>query len=341
MKIILTADIHLSEKGEDQYRFDFLEHLVEVPVDAVLILGDFTDSKDFHSAKLVNLALQHLKDLCDSGKDVYLLQGNHCYRDPQYPYWEFLNELQLSQHGTIRYISSHERLMLGGKTIACFPHCETLVEDLENHEKADMAVMHLTVGGSIASNGFKLDGLSASWLSECFSETTWAFAGDIHVPQKVGPVEYVGSPYHVKFGDNYDPRYIIFDLKAETYTSVPYTASPKKSVLRVESLKELDKALKNLRENDRAKVEMFLPRSEFSMWESMKKDIQERFREKKVELHGCELKIERPEEKKEAKKESVTKVNPDVFQQYCKNEKLGKQTISIGKDILKQVGTAV
>ena len=47
-------------------------------------------------------------------------------------------------------------------------------------------------------NGFSLEGYESKKMDKC---SATIIAGDIHVPQLVGNVEYVGSPYRIRFND--------------------------------------------------------------------------------------------------------------------------------------------
>ena len=50
MSVLITADLHLTSRPNDSYRFDFLNWLPkkikEHKIQTLLILGDLTDQKD-------------------------------------------------------------------------------------------------------------------------------------------------------------------------------------------------------------------------------------------------------------------------------------------------------
>ena len=58
MTALVTADLHLSEKPRDGYRFAAMERIAELiekhKPSTLLLLGDLTESKDYHPALLVN-----------------------------------------------------------------------------------------------------------------------------------------------------------------------------------------------------------------------------------------------------------------------------------------------
>ena len=84
---ILITDLHLTEKQEDQYRFNIFPWLVtrhskDKSIRAVFILGDLTDRKDNHSAWFVNKIVSSLRALTAHFDDVFILKGNHDAADP-------------------------------------------------------------------------------------------------------------------------------------------------------------------------------------------------------------------------------------------------------------------
>ena len=64
---------------------------------------------------------------------------------------------------------------------------------------------HHTFAGAYAENGVGLRGLRLPLRSPPI------FSGDVRVPQRQGPVTYVGPPTLIRFGDSYQPRVILLD----------------------------------------------------------------------------------------------------------------------------------
>src|SRR5205814_1607714 len=57
----------------------------------------------------------------------------------------------------------------------------------------------------------RLEGIPTS----IFPRNAKVISGDIHVPQHFGPIEYVGAPYRIDFGDDYEPRVLFLSTKDE------------------------------------------------------------------------------------------------------------------------------
>jgi len=211
MKLIVTSDLHLTDKPEDEYRFDFIKYLTNMiikrKIDYLFILGDLTDEKDRHSAKLTNRIVSNFFCIADNC-NIVILKGNHDYYTPEWPFFYFLQE-----HENIDFISNSPIHIKIDENTNCLalPHTRTPETDWKDLDtsKADYVFLHQTIEGSQSSNGFKLNGLSLNFLKTKYHNGQKWFSGDVHVPQKRGFVEYVGSPYHVHFGDNFKARHIL------------------------------------------------------------------------------------------------------------------------------------
>src|SRR5215831_509799 len=118
LNLLITSDLHLSDRARDRYRFGLFKWLVKKQrkynVDATFILGDVTDRKDNHSAALVNEIIDNLILL---KPPVYILKGNHDFIDPDTPYFRFLSRLD-----GIKFISEPTRLPDWGWGAAMIPH---------------------------------------------------------------------------------------------------------------------------------------------------------------------------------------------------------------------------
>ena len=104
--MIITSDLHLTDRARDEYRWELFPWLIELVEetgsDEVLILGDLTDAKNNHSAELVN---RMVKELTNLPAHVYVLKGNHDYVDPDQPFFGFLNEIP-----GVRFVTHPEML---------------------------------------------------------------------------------------------------------------------------------------------------------------------------------------------------------------------------------------
>lgn len=208
-KILLTGDLHLSGNPRDTYRFAFLNYLAEMASahkpDRIVIAGDLTEEKDRHPATLVNLVVQALTKLAEAAP-VVCLEGNHDYKEEGHAFFQFVNAIP-------RVTWVHEPRMFNWepKTLM-LPHTNRWKEDwkwlIKNGWDCEMIICHQTMESANVGFGRKLDGIPL----ETFDGVPLVFGGDIHVPQSIGKkFHYIGAPYTVDFGDEYESRVIIVD----------------------------------------------------------------------------------------------------------------------------------
>ena len=241
---IVTTDLHLTDQSHGLYRwqiFPKLEKLASTGYRTVYILGDLTHEKDHHSAHFVHQLYYAVKDLAKTC-EVLILKGNHDYRTGV-PFFHWLNELD-----GVRFISDIAEDKWG--QLLYLPHTRQPKHDWQDIKfgKYRCIMMHETVAGSVVSNGSRVEGIDpALGVRNCL-----VLSGDVHVPQQVGDVVYVGSPYHVHFGDRYQPRVLAFDENGMS-KDVPLDF-PQRFVLTVNSVFDLNNHL--LVKGDMVKVRL-------------------------------------------------------------------------------------
>jgi len=91
--MIVTTDLHFTDRRIDEYRFkvfDWLHELLDEKEEPVAILGDITDYKDNHSNILINKIVDKLVSISER-VPLYILVGNHDFKDKNFPLLKFLN----------------------------------------------------------------------------------------------------------------------------------------------------------------------------------------------------------------------------------------------------------
>ncbi len=332
MKLLLATDLHFSDAPKDKYRFDFIQHMAKAArsreVDAIVILGDLTDKKDNHSALLVNLiiaGLRTLRQVCP----VYILKGNHDYlADPALPFFKFLNHID-----DINFIT--EPLIHAG--LFFIPHLASVDEWKRLPAMADKpplaAFIHQTVSGAVSESGQRLDGFPLKPMRRLHCPV---YGGDIHKPQTIGPVIYIGPPYHIRFGDNFEPRYMIFDAATGKHKSYSFDC-PRKWMLNVRDPEEI-LSDQRLREGDQVKVKLELTREEMPDWSVHKEKINDILRERKLESFGVELKVQKQTEVKDKGKRRGNDGARDpneIVKNFSKREKLSTVIRDVGLELLR------
>lgn len=328
MSYLLIGDLHLTDRARDAYRFGILEWVrkqqVKYKPKATFILGDVTDSKDRHSSALVN---KFIDGLCKLEPPVYILKGNHDYTDPTNPFFRFLNNWV-----GITFVVNPTEII--NEKITLLPHFRTQAEFDEachdTHQQPNLLLVHNTFTGAIAETGAPLTGFSAAAIKQ-LNPRLGCFAGDVHKPQRAGPVLYVGTPYHVRFGDNFNPRCLLIDGKGDL-TNL-YFDAPRKWSLTVRSA---DKILNNdrLLEGDQIKVTVELAREEAVEWKTYKQKVLAACKEQGLEVFGVDLKVNTVTKTRETKV-AVSNKPEDAVVAFCKAEGISSQIKEAGLNILK------
>jgi hypothetical protein len=325
--ILVTADLHLSERSEDSYRFNLFPWLLrliqERGVGGLLILGDLTERKDGHPAVLVDRIVRDLSCVAEK-VPVVILKGNHDYSDPACPFFGFLNLLP-----GVQYIRG-PRVVRG---LGLFlPHSRNPEEEWEKERLFfdGPIFLHQSVGGARGSNGHAVGGIPSSWFATAGGPI---LSGDIHVPQKVERVEYVGAPYPIYFGDDFNPRVIL--LRGKRALSIPCPTFARKRVLRISD--PGSEALSELTGEDHVRIILSLPRSEFGSWREYRRKITERVQETGAHLYGVEL-HERKSSRVRLQVQADRKLSDpaEVLTAYCKHARLDDpETVKIGHALLE------
>ena len=337
MTSLITTDLHLTDKPRDEYRFGLFpwirKKVEKYNLQRVFILGDLTDFKDRHSSTLVNRIVDELGELSEE-VNIDILEGNHDFVDVYNPFFRFLN-------GTkgIRFFYGKPtpNTMPDDSKALMLPFTKTPKKDWKKYDLTDYdyIFMHQTFGGAIASNGYKMEGLSASLLKGVSGQV---FSGDIHVPQKIGKVTYVGSPYHIHFGDTFQPRIILLEEGRHKYLHFPCL---KKVTLNIKAAKDLYN-ITSLSEGDQVKVRISIQREQFVDWDAIKQDVQKACDKLGLDVFGIE-----PREKKtratldenasssKPKIKSILSAPPNkIIHTFCKREKVGEYIQNIGVKLL-------
>jgi calcineurin-like phosphoesterase family protein len=201
MRELITADLHLSDNPRDEYRFRFVEQrlpklLKHYAVDTLYILGDLTEQKDYHSARLVNRIMDALVAAAEHAEVVWL-RGNHDYSaDMDNPFFGFVGYVP-----NLHYIGQPTRR----GTDLLLPHTRDPQSAWRGLDLAgvQMILAHATFAGAIGANGMPLPGIDPP------SPTIRIISGDVHTPQTHANITYVGSPYSIDFSDEFQPRVLL------------------------------------------------------------------------------------------------------------------------------------
>lgn len=340
MNVIITADWHLTDNPRDAYRWDFVENVLpelleEQRATALFFLGDVTEAKSGHSAYLVNRivkAFKRLIHLCP----VVCLQGNHDFLSVDQPFFGFLPEISDDEnHFPLKWVNTvsclrdpgfpHNHEACAVKTVF-LPFTHNPDKDWANVDFRNYkwAFAHQCFIGAESESGFQLRGVPLSH----FHEGMEIIAGDIHKPQTVGQLTYVGSPYSVDFGDNIEGRVLAWDGK--TVKSIPLQG-PQKRLIDVGSIQTLSKCKVN--KGDIVKVRLDV--DSYDQWPEEKARVEAWAKARGVALHLAQpvLKSATGKSVKALKvRESMT--DKELLEAYAKNRQVEEPYVQAGLRLL-------
>lgn len=326
MRAIITSDLHLTDKDRDEYRWGLFpwlkEQIHDNNADMLLFLGDTTDAKDKHDAKLTNRIVETFTKLSKNIEYFYILRGNHDYIDEATPFFKFLNNIK-----GIQFITEPTPINF---IINCLlvPNTRNFDIDFAGY---DYIFCHQTFRGAVVENGMPMEGIPPEifdgWNGKVIS-------GDVHVPQTMnkGKITYVGAPYHIRFNDKFLPRVILLEdngkIKNLFYKTI------KKHTVSLSNPSELDTY--KFKTGDQVKIKLLI--NDISDWEKFKAELTAKCKALHVDLHQIEFvkkDFSLSLQEQESKLKSMSA--EEIFESYCKFAKVGKDTKDFGSSILEVI----
>jgi DNA repair exonuclease SbcCD nuclease subunit len=311
---IITADWHLDNQTRNEYRHTFVEKALPELIKTyryhrLVLLGDLCQDKDRHNAELVNRVVEsitQLAKLCE----VIILRGNHDYIDPGNPFFAFLEKLRVDVTWISKPTFIANELFL--------PHTRDHWRDWKglDFKKASRIFAHQTFAGAQAGNHV-LDGIALS----VFPENVDVISGDVHVPQKIKNLRYVGAPYTINFGDNYKPRVLI--LRDGKLTTLP-VSGPQKVLVEIDDVKELP----TLNKGDMVKVRVALDK--FEDFRLVQKTTLEWAQRHGYSLHAVQPIINSHRTKNRKAANTTVKTDADHVRAYATKVGVSAEVLSTG-----------
>lgn len=336
MAVLITADLHLSDNPRDAYRFEFLKRLQSVvekqDITCLAILGDLTEQKDYHSAALVNRVVAELSILTEC-VPIVIVRGNHDGTDPSCPFFLFAKEISGISwvvYPTDASLLPRKRLASLGRTLL-LPHTTNPERDWKkfNLKDYEFILTHNTFSGARGDSGHVLRGININLIPE----DATVISGDVHVPQKLGPVTYVGAPYTIDFGDSYKPRYFIIDH--ESIRSIA-SKGPQKKLLEISHVNELSNF--DLVPGDILKVNVNLPQSEYALWPKITDEIRQWGKGNSYIVHTIKPIVDVAKTKKSRQHSSKGEISDaEILDRYGSSRSVDAKTLKVGHSFVEKV----
>lgn len=336
MKILAVADLHLTDNAAEEYRHTFVREHLPMLYDkhaarGLLINGDLTEAKDRHSARLVNRIVGHLAEL-SAFAPVVILMGNHDYANEGEPFFKFASELPGVLF--IDRVTPFHRLPPSFRKV--FENCLFLphTRDHENDWKGinfhdfNWTFAHQTFQDADAGYGRRLDGINVEWFDGCE-----VIAGDIHKPQNVQNVTYIGAPYTIDFGDDYSSRVLLVDTAK--YETIPTAHLPQKRLVHCAPEEDLIDKQDDLNEGDLVRVRVDVDTMEG--WKEIVDLVHRQARKLEVSIERVEPVILRKTKRHSIKPVSGNskKSDAELVKQFGDRERLSDSVLDVGLSIVE------
>lgn len=345
MSILITADLHWSDKPRDSYRWDFVETLHRLikkyKVHHVAILGDLCEEKEGHKAAFVNKicnAIYGLSQVCL----ITILKGNHDFiGNPDEPFFGFLGLIHNVDYINVPTI----------KPIGLFlPFTTDWRKDWNNgkmlrgHRR--VFTHQMWQGASFGFGGIAEQGVPL----EAIPDGCFAYSGDIHArqslkkPKSIGGVTYVGAPYLVDYGDTYKPRVLLFEGDGNPI-SIAIKGRQKRLIeLHQTNYGKKDSLFQQSNPNDLLDygelnpgdiVKIRINVTDASKFNELKNHIYEWSKQYGVTIDGIQgvKTVELTKEKKLSKTSVFKRPDKELVQDHAKREQLDEKTLNIGLEL--------
>jgi DNA repair exonuclease SbcCD nuclease subunit len=324
MTVICTGDLHFNTNPHDEYRWGIIDWLCENSkgVDELIFVGDYTGPKDSHPGLLVNRFKESVDKLRSHFSSVYILYGNHDGLTQETAFWKFLNGMRDNVHFIDR--PSYAELSIGKVLFLPAGIDWSLIQ---NNGITKYIFTHATFEGAISETGYQLTGVP---LSHAERIGIPIISGDIHKPQIIGDfIEYVGAPYHIRFGDQYQPR--VMHIDNEDTRSNLYYPAPQKKVYNIRTLEDFEKL--PIDDKQHAKIRVHLDRGSLTEWPLIQSEIKARASEAGLMNIRPEL-VLKPEVSSTGHRSQDIKSPEQLVSEYADRHNASERHIEIGKSLL-------
>lgn len=261
---------------------------------------------------------------------VLVMMGNHDYLQAGHAYFEFLSNIPGVTFITKPYEDEDE-----GPFALFLPHTKDFSSwPGLNLDHVQYLFLHQTFSGAVASNGQRMDG--EALLGRNF-EGPRIYAGDIHVPQHLGMVEYVGSPYHVHFGDKFTPRCVLLDRRGRPEDL--FFQSIRRVHMKVTSPADFKRQALGLDPGDHLKLTLQMTQADKHEWKKLRRELVGLAAEKRLVLHGVKLEASGPARRlldgTQANPPGRARHSPvDRLVRFVEAEGLPADVLDVGLDLL-------
>jgi Calcineurin-like phosphoesterase len=327
---LLLTDLHLDDNPDNEYRWLIIEQVLQAiiqhRVDVVFILGDTVDRKDHHSAAFVNRLIPELLKLAARAA-VVILRGNHDTPLHGPAFWEFLGYIE-----GLSYVTQPMPWHLFDNDkpdLLLLPFAADPKEAWHGIRMSQYRAlfMHATVSGAVVENGIVMENSKFPILPR----SCRIYSGDVHVPQTVGNITYVGAPHPIKFGDKYPCRMLLLDEHFGIKLELPLH-SLRKVMLDISSVEELRHL--RLRHGDQVKIRFKCAADNVAKWGAVESTIAQWAADHGVIIAGTEILVDSLHDGRAADPEQPPE---QILRDYAAHEAVPEELLAVGLTLLSEV----
>jgi hypothetical protein len=333
MNALLFTDPHLTDRAQDEYRWAIFDKLAAIAIEEcvthIFDLGDTWDRKDRHSGSLLNRTIKSFTWLAEeTGASIYILEGNHDAPTVGQHYWEFLDRVG------VHYITQPS-LKAG---IWLLPFSPNPVEDWKGIRFLDAHAifMHQTVAGSMIEDGRRIE--KAPHPMPLLPRGIPIYSGDVHRPQTIGGVTYIGVPHPTRFGESWPNRVFLIKNGEFGHPIEKTVTGMRKLILELNSFHELREV--TVHPDDQVKIRYKLLASDMELWPSIEAEIRAWAKHKNVFISSLEANIIASDEPgaREQGLEALT-TPEEVIRMFGAREQLSEDAVAVGLSVLQEAKT--
>ena len=341
---LLATDLHLTDNALEEYRWVFMETqlpalCVKHKIDNVYLLGDVWDRKDRHSATLVNRSARALQGVANAiPGDVVIQMGNHDELIVGSSFWEFLNTF----NGRVRYITKptlHNDFLI-------LPFSKDPVNEWASldFEKPKAVFMHQTAPGANFGDARIVDAAHAHKLP-ILTGSAITFSGDVHRPQVVNNeyvyIVYVGTPYPVRFNEDWPGRVLIIDSNDPRTIEVVETSTMRRCILDLHPAK-INKLVDEFKPGDQVRVRYHTTPDNIKHLTDDEKQVRDLIAQTGATLVSFESVVEEvvtTDDKTVASEDVSTLSDEALLRLFAAEEKIDESILNAGIDIMSRAKT--
>jgi len=260
-KILLTGDLHVHPHKHSLYRLqDCLDAFkwvfrtaLKEGIKSVIFLGDLFQDRERIQVLPYQRTYEIIKEYVEGESlDLYLLIGNHdmWFADKR----DVSSVYPLGSVPGVHIINRCETINIEGLDIDFLPFALNPLKSLEGFAGTRSRVLcgHSALDGAELNTLYKIqadvsveyDGDMVKMDAKKFTAWERVFLGHYHGEQRIGHIEYVGSPLQINFAEAFQQKHLL-TLDPETLETdyIINTFSPRHLILKEEELDYYD--LKN------------------------------------------------------------------------------------------------